>query len=305
MEKEVSKVNIPVVTNHLTGERYTLNEELPHLLFKFMPPPNGEMRSKFSKENFDNIILKGQIRMTGVTEVNDPFDCFPNIIDDLSAKLVNKKVGQILRNPLTGSETAHIRDELLKKFPNRKARKANEVEVERMFRPFMIKGSRNFFNKFGFFSLSANAKSPLMWAHYAANHHGICLGFSTRGARPAFGLAEQVKYSNERPQIHLSDAIKMNKAHLEEIGNALVTKSKDWKYEEEWRYISGVNAGLSNSGDIIQLNDSRLKVIILGMKSKPEVRSYIENTLAKSGSKNVKILKAKMSNEKFKIRIFS
>lgn len=35
-------------------------------------------------------------------------------------------------------------------------------------------------NVFGFISFSDNWKSPLMWAHYANNHTGVCLGIDVK-----------------------------------------------------------------------------------------------------------------------------
>jgi len=272
-----------------------------------MPPPIGSNSSQYSKVNLENLILKDQIRMTGVSEVNDPFDCNPHIVDDLTPRLVSRKVGELLRNPKTGPEMRHARSSIMKEYPNRKVRRAKISEIEERFRPLMRLGSMKFFQEFGFYSLTANSRSQLMWAHYAANHTGICLGFSTRGNKPAFGTAEEVIYQESRPRIQLSNSVALenkNKNH-NEVGDALITKGKDWAYEKEWRFLSQHDDCLSKCGDVLSLQDSKLKVIILGIKANSATRSFVDKQLQLSGKKRVRILKASPSTDKFKIRYHS
>lgn len=48
-----------------------------------------------------------------------------------------------------------------------------------------LKALQSHFNKNkGLLCFSDNWKSPVMWAHYAAKHHGICLGFDVPDSGP-------------------------------------------------------------------------------------------------------------------------
>ncbi|SDE83557.1 DUF2971 domain-containing protein [Terriglobus roseus] len=81
--------------------------------------------------------------------------------------------------------------------------------------------------KLGVLSLSLNAKSSVMWAHYAANHQGVVLMFDT-DRDPLLRKAKKVDYVEERP-INSVTAIVDN----------LYKKAKDWSYEQEYRVLIG------------------------------------------------------------------
>lgn len=84
----------------------------------------------------------------------------------------------------------------------------------------------------GFVSFSENWKSPLMWAHYARSHTGVCLGFEVPDGR-----ALKVCYEPERLHL-LLDVTKLETALDEDVIKKVVTtKFKDWEYEHEWRLI--------------------------------------------------------------------
>lgn len=83
---------------------------------------------------------------------------------------------------------------------------------------------------------SANWHDPVIWAHYADKHRGICLGFEVPEVR-----AERVKYEPKRlpfptPPLTIEHSKKM-----------LFTKYSNWQYEEEirmWARLEEVEDGL-------------------------------------------------------------
>lgn len=101
-------------------------------------------------------------------------------------------------------------------------------------------------NANGIFSVSETPRNPLMWAHYADEHAGLCIGFdeyifaSKRipdGSRYKIaGLKpNKINYDNYRfdRQVEITDKDTM----LQAIRNHLLTKSDDWIYEKEHRWI--------------------------------------------------------------------
>jgi len=82
----------------------------------------------------------------------------------------------------------------------------------------------------GVFCMTEKKDNILMWAHYADQHTGFCLEFDTNN--PLFSRARGVIYSKDLPKQNLVEFLtaKVRKPPL-----YLVTKAKDWKYEEEWR----------------------------------------------------------------------
>lgn len=84
----------------------------------------------------------------------------------------------------------------------------------------------------GVLCLSTQPEDLLMWAHYASNHSGLCVGFDSDVG--LFGSARGVKYSNERPLVRAIDLSRNEDALIDGV---LFTKSLHWKYEAEWRCL--------------------------------------------------------------------
>ncbi|WP_026658160.1 DUF2971 domain-containing protein [Butyrivibrio sp. AC2005] len=72
-------------------------------------------------------------------------------------------------------------------------------------------------------------KQPLMWAHYADGHRGVCIEYDMQDIKKKIYTIDTVSYVPEIPTI--SDDIKN---YLTEI---LMYKSLDWEYEREIRAI--------------------------------------------------------------------
>jgi Protein of unknown function (DUF2971) len=71
-----------------------------------------------------------------------------------------------------------------------------------------------------------------MWSHYADDHRGICLQFSVGNV--LFSRAARVVYLPEYPKL-MPWEINANPARVMEL---ILTKSKDWDYENEYRIVS-------------------------------------------------------------------
>ena len=99
----------------------------------------------------------------------------------------------------------------------------------------------------GVLSLSKKDKCPLMWAHYADNHKGLCLGYSI--PEKVANKISPISYTSESREIKVSQIRRMlagdTKAKAEIEQDIFLRKAKSWKYEEEWRMISDV--GLQSS----------------------------------------------------------
>ncbi|MBL0540914.1 DUF2971 domain-containing protein [Aeromonas caviae] len=111
----------------------------------------------------------------------------------------------------------------------------------------VIKSLNNVMRAYGITSFSETQRNLLMWAHYANQHQGICIGYDT-----------DIIFSNEQKKILREDGV-INKVNYdsvrhEEFGNIkqingfaefikyilmkiMLTKGNDWIYEKEHRYI--------------------------------------------------------------------
>jgi hypothetical protein len=96
--------------------------------------------------------------------------------------------------------------------------------------------------KFRICCFSEHWDSLLMWAHYADSHKGICLQFRYDDKkRPPGCWFERVRYSTHYPKIDESKAIEFEET-------LLLTKSAEWMYESEWRFISLANESPCDCG---------------------------------------------------------
>lgn len=104
-----------------------------------------------------------------------------------------------------------------------------------------------------------------MWAHYAESHKGVCLEFTSRN--PLFFQALRVTYQRYYPVFDMAE----EDAQLELL--VLLTKSRAWRYEDEYRLIGlerscvkpGASApGLITDNSLVELPDDWLKAVIVG-----------------------------------------
>ena len=78
---------------------------------------------------------------------------------------------------------------------------------------------------------SEKCDSMLMWSHYGDEHRGLCAGYNLHELIEKYSCFPVI-YSDKMPQKKELDI--ENKDMLYE---SILTKSKDWKYEAEWRII--------------------------------------------------------------------
>lgn len=101
------------------------------------------------------------------------------------------------------------------------------------------------------FRVSCFAQSPysmLMWSHYANNHQGFCIEYET----PDYSKENENIYLNLFPVIYTNTRTPLTKLSLNWNATGslshsdiwdfykycLLSKSLDWKYQQEWRLIS-------------------------------------------------------------------
>lgn len=106
-------------------------------------------------------------------------------------------------------------------------------------------------NNFVVTCFSETYDNELMWAHYADKHRGICVEYDMSKMENNPDIAYYkfftypIIYSESRPQIPIvlnrkekhNYSISEGKYSLSDRYKFLLTKSKAWKYEREWRMI--------------------------------------------------------------------
>lgn len=107
---------------------------------------------------------------------------------------------------------------------------------------------QNTANRFRVACFAQTPYSMLMWSHYANNHQGFCVEYET----PQYSLENAKIYNNLFPVIYTDKRTDLTSLclHMRSTGNlsdeelwdfykyGLLSKSLDWKYQQEWRLIS-------------------------------------------------------------------
>jgi hypothetical protein len=155
---------------------------------------------------------------------------------------------------------------------------------------------RHWSNSIGVICMGKHWKSPLMWAHYAKNHSGVCLGFDIPDP-----MARQMNYEQERLSVQI-DKTKLNGGITAEIlEKVLTTKYAQWAYEEEWRLFVRLNDRDPNSGYFyLPFGESlSLREIIVGARCEKPIGSF-KKVLGQI-DQSVTITKARASFDTFTI----
>lgn len=93
-------------------------------------------------------------------------------------------------------------------------------------------------NEMGIVCLSESDESLLMWAHYANNHHGMCVEYDLMEInKQLYFTPVPIIYSNDRvcfstlnPDTARNDSVAL-------FLRSITSKSEEWSYEHEWRII--------------------------------------------------------------------
>lgn len=120
-------------------------------------------------------------------------------------------------------------------------------------------------------SFTEDPRHPLMWAHYANAHRGLCLGF----LRSALTGVQPVRYPARVPRVSADTP------EEELAAKTFLTKRKAWAYEREWRLVSAATA--SEQQSFVGLSAKALARVILGERMPPEDREWVFEWLRLSG----------------------
>lgn len=113
--------------------------------------------------------------------------------------------------------------------------------------------------------------NEIMWAHYADNFRGICLGYS------AAKLRDNLPPSARLSRIAYADApLRLSKHERSNVIAAaqkiLSQKKYNWSYEREWRVLADYPGQLPYQGDIItevyfgfRISEDHKQAILSGM----------------------------------------
>jgi hypothetical protein len=140
-------------------------------------------------------------------------------------------------------------------------------------------------HRFGICCFTESVDNLLMWSHYTDSHKGVCLEFDEN---ILFEIEKsrlvKIKYSNDFPIVNQTN----------DIEKALLTKSKCWEYENEFRL-------LSHKQGVVTFPKQALKSIIFGAKAEESEVNRIIKIVNQSGYKNIAFKKARIDDKKYQL----
>lgn len=237
----------------------------PELFYLYRP-----YREDYSKE----IFLENKLWFSTPDQFNDPFEAKPRIqwkteaypspTEILSSSF--KHEPQLSRHERRAAVA--LMDKAFRRPESRaKYRHAIGSDMQRLFQSTSI----------GCFSLSeVNIR---MWSYYASGHTGYCLGFSFEEpwtyieSETGLGFKTEpfeVNYQDEYPTVDAEFQLNNPTAKDRFIKSALLTKSKEWEGEKEWRCLRPA----TQSGHQF-FPPSALKKVVLGAKMESKRRAAI------------------------------
>lgn len=220
----------------------------------------GEEAQKYVKD----IICNHEIYFAPPEKFNDPFDCRPVISLEASeaVQLEDYKRLQKKYEPHLNREARRMD---IREFRKNFNRSPNNPQVTEAIQQKIIDHHTK---KIGVLSVTTKKDDILMWSHYADSHQGICLEFDGNFAFMAHAM--KVKYTKTRPVINA-----YRDDHQTQLEKALLTKSDQWEYEDEWRLIS-----YDEGPRVIRFRPQNLTGLIFGAQATAStiemVRKWVE-----------------------------
>ena len=247
---------------------------------------NGKMEEQILYKYLDitgakYMIGYSNLQFTNATQLNDPFDCHPNLLDFDS-----------------------ITDDFRPGFPKEWTK---EVEENRAF---------NRRNDTWLCSLSKINDSILMWSHYCRNHNGVCIGLNMEKVResypPMFSFMQPILLDVQYQDI-------LEHPGQNTWFYQFQTKAIEWEYEKEVRLIvlkpSGMYAILSSDQvkckeeidwkevrHYLPLKGECFESIYFGIYTKAEDKEKIINYALTYVNPNLKVYQMTVDEKAFRLK---
>jgi len=229
---------------------------------------------RYNSDHLRTAIRDRLVRFARPSEFNDPWDCKPLFHvpeDEAGVRALVAYMYQASVNQTPNFDRAE-----------RAARAAHYLQRPNDLRKDMSDGSAEMCaqmdKRYRLYCLSTKPDCPLMWAHYADRHRGVCLEFNVKSYD--FCSATQVSYSADYPRYSLDDDTDLSPFY---------SKSADWAYEEEYRLVAQEENDALGSGTLMtrngiyQYSTGALASIIIGCCTPSDAAQEISDMAGAAG----------------------
>jgi hypothetical protein len=230
---------------------------------------------KYTSYDIGEIIITSQLlKFNSPNFFNDPFDCITDLLY-FDFENIGNDVLQDWNKMKSKCDFPEISTNIKEKaYRNLTERKINESSI---------------------CCFSLNMKNTVMWSHYANNHNGICLIFD-RSCNEPFADFSLERFSRNKVDYDNYVPINYLKSKREGIERLFFTKSADWEYEKEYRYV------LKEKYGFVKFNKQFLKGIIFGLNVNVENIERLKKLCLKSNYED--LLFGHFKKEKLNMKLY-
>ena len=241
--------------------RYAIEQgQMPRYLYKY-----------WSASSVIRFLGNHKIMFSQYTDFNDPFECAANIDANNSAI----EWADFLASQGVGADEIHnIVSNII----------ADSDEAAKTIKDAVHKTIIDS----GIFCMTPKPNNLLMWAHYADQHKGACIKFDLLKDVTTFNFPKSVDYSDDYYSYN----------YLREQGKASMAiwhKSKEWAYEEEFRFVKPTFHGL------IEVKPDAVVEVIFGCRCSAADENAIRAAAGTGVYNNLVFRHAAMSSSKYQL----
>jgi hypothetical protein len=236
-----------------------------------------EVIYRYSKidEYLYEMLTTNKLWFANPSEFNDPYDCFVCLSKQ---KLTEEEIRRFYKSskfspPYTSEEI----EEQIQKYMAHPEESRNALEGKLQ-------------EAVGLWALSCFTTTNdhmLMWAHYANQHKGICIGYDSKLITQISTKHSWVKYAKEYPEGRVTEL----ETFVETI---LSTKSDYWSYENEIRI-------LQREKGLYTFKREAIKEVIFGLKASDQQIKVIMHLMTQLGFKKIKFRQVSLRDNQYKI----
>ena len=223
----------------------------PKKLYRFRSATTSHFRDELKQA-----VLLHKVWCSPVDCQNDPFEALPVFVD---SPIHEMKTLLALIRERHGANTTFSGSDMLSLAKSRGLNKRQRSEVLKLSEniPLQRKAAKKSFlhqrKSIKIAAFCGNSESLLLWAHYADSHRGVRLNYTweeNNNSSYRYPKLVSVKYTKNRPVLSSTDIAKYicggnlgdheiasEKFTDEVLEKSILTKSHDWRYEDEWRLV--------------------------------------------------------------------
>jgi len=253
-----------------------------------------------NQEGIIKILELLELKLPYISEVNDPLECLPfSYCPEDKSAMKAQWLRTFNRNHI--SPPANWEQTLNEQF--------EKGEIQKNLKDGLREHLYDLRQKSFLLSVSQEARSTVMWAHYADKHKGAAIGIDFDKIFPEYGIKmRRVDYSEQRPKLNVLDDFESEESK-EKYFETLLTKSTEWKYEREFRMIfddaylhdleqQSLACRKEFNGKkiwFLRLNPESIKEIIFGLYTEESLKLAIRKLIERAELQHIQLYQAKES----------